>query len=124
MNLLPFWYEFQHNYQSAVETILRTMLVYMMVGVLLLVQFFSVRRKRGLGMMLGGVLLLAMLLQAGRFTNGYAGFDVTEPLLALSAGAVLVLGLLALVRSVKAHCRRKSHIPVHIERRRIRHRYA
>ena len=124
MNLLPFWHEFHYDYSRAVQQIVRTLLVYGVVALLLSLQFLSVHRRRGLGLVLGCVFLSAMFLQGGRMNQRGSGFDVTEPLLALSACALMTLGLRALVRSVKAHCRRRKPVPVPVDRRRMRHIYA
>ncbi len=122
-NWLPFWHQFQHTYVRTSEYVFRTLIVYSLVTLLLLVQFLSVHRKRGFGTVLLLVFMLALLLQSGRQTYSQTRFDITEPLLALSSVALVILGVLALVRSIQCHCRRKSSVPVTLDRRRIKHAY-
>ncbi len=123
VNWLPFWHHFQHTYVRTSEYVFRALIVYGLVSLLLLVQFLSVHRKRGFGTVMLLVFMLALLLQSGRQTYSQSRFDITEPLLALSSVALVILGVLALMRSIQSHCRRKSSMPVSLDRRRIKHAY-
>lgn len=123
INWLPFHDQFSYPYEVAVEHLGRMMILYMLVGMLLSLQFLSFRRRSGVGVMVLVVAVLAAFHEVlGMFRAGQRA-DVTQPIVATMAVAVIAYLSYMLVRSVRSCCRRREEVPVAVERRRRPHNY-
>lgn len=123
VNWLPFHDQFSYPYEVAVEHLGRMMILYMLMGMLLSLQFLSFRRRSGVGVMVLVVAVLAAFHEVlGMFRAGQRA-DVTQPIVAtMTVVGMAYLGYM-LVRSVHSCCRRREEVPVAVERRRRPHSY-
>lgn len=123
VNLMPFSVHVARSWDVAFLQLGRSMIVYLLIGMLLSLQFLSLKQRKSIGL----VVLFAALLAGGRevmlATSAHARADVTEPILATMAVVATVATLALLVRAVKSSCRRKESVPVANDRRRIPHEY-
>jgi VanZ family protein len=139
-NWLPFGVEFRRSYDVAGVLIARRLLIYVLVAVLLALQFvrqisaFSPqpsvgprsgarRRPRGLAVVSYGVAAFALVSQGMAHALLGSRFDVTEIVLALLAAGLVTALAYVTASTMRAACRRRNPQPVAHERRRIPHVY-
>ncbi|MEX0775347.1 MAG: VanZ family protein [Phycisphaeraceae bacterium] len=122
INWLPFYQQFDRPYGDALEQISRSLIVYLLIGMLWTLNFVSWRQKRGLRVV---VLLLAMLACTQEVLRMSVGrrADVTEPILAVMAVGFMAFIAYLVVLAIRKSCRRKASLPVSVDRRRMTHRY-
>lgn len=123
VNLMPFSVHVQRSWDVAFLQIGRSMIVYLLIGMLLSLQFLSLKQRKTIGLVVLGAALLAGVREVMLAAGAHARADVTEPILATMAVVATVATLALLVRAVKSSCRRKQSVPVAFERRRIPHQY-
>lgn len=114
---LPFEGLFQRSYDVAAVYAGRAMIVYCLVGGLLSLQFMRLRSRRALGVVLLGLALIAFGRQL--LERSGAGVDVTESVIAVMAGGLLLTTVWLMGHAVRCSCRRREQIDVPFERRRV-----
>lgn len=124
INWMPFKDQFSYPYEVAVAHLGRSMILYVVVAMLLSLQFLSMRRRKGVGVMVLVVALLAALHEVLRAMTAGRRADITEPLVATIAVVGVVYLAYLSVNSVRLCCRRRASLPVKVERRRRPHAYA
>ncbi|MCX5662985.1 MAG: VanZ family protein [Planctomycetota bacterium] len=123
VNLMPFSVHVARSWDVAFFQIGRSMIVYLLIGMLLSLQFLSLKQRKTIGLVVLGAALLAGVREVMLATGAHARADVTEPILAGVAVIATVGTVALLVRAVKSSCRRKQSVPVANDRRRIPHEY-
>ncbi len=122
-NLLPFARQLDRSYDVAAIHLGRSFVVYCLLAALLSLQFFSLRDRRKLGLLVLTLALLAFVHEMIRHHRTGIGVDITQPLLAIMAAGLLFCVAVLLVHAVRVSCRRRNAVPVTHERRRRTHRY-
>lgn len=115
---LPFLGLFNRSYDVAAVYAGRAMIVYCLVAGLLSIQFMRFGSRRTISIFILVMALLAFgrqLLEAG----GAATVDMTENFIAVMAGGFLLTTFYLLYHAVRCSCRRKTQVPVDVERRRV-----
>jgi len=122
---LPFMGLFHRSYDVAMVLLGRSVVVYVLVAMLLSLQFLRQQARRGFSIIVLGVALLAVVLEFARYagSGGRVVTDLTEPIVAAMAAAALVFTFYLLFHAVRCSCRRQEQMPVQVERRRRRHDY-
>ncbi len=119
INLMPFSHHFDLSYLQAAIIASQTLGFYLLVTVVLSLQYLALSRKhRLLGMLvwLVGLSVVREILMGARWSR----FDVTEPILALVAGLLAFGVMIGAAQSVVRACRRRESEPVAVERRKAR----
>jgi VanZ like protein len=123
VSLVPFEWQFGRSYDVAAVLLGRSMIVYCLAGAVLMLTMMRGRTRAALGWIVLTVSLMAAGMEAAKLLGGALQADVTEPLLALIAGGlVLVLGFM-LVHACRCSCRRRDPLPVEVDRRGRQHDY-
>ena len=115
---LPFMGLFQRSYDVGAMYAGRAMIVYCLVGGLLSIQFMRLRSRKTISILILIMALLAFgsqLLEAG----GTRTVDLTESFIAIMAGGFLLTTIYLLIHAVRCSCRRKTQVPIAVERRRV-----
>lgn len=123
-NWMPFGDHFARSYDTAALFLGRSMLVYCVLGMLLSIAMMRRNQRRPL---LWVALVTAVLVGAvewARRTTGRDHADVTEPIIAVIAVAMVFTTAWLFMHAVRCSCRRKQAMPVEHDRRRKRHDYA
>ncbi|MCE9591524.1 MAG: VanZ family protein [Planctomycetes bacterium] len=123
INWMPFHDQFSYPYEIALAHLARSMILYVLIAMLLSLQFLSYQRRRGVGFMVLAVALLAGVNEAVRATTAGRRADVTEPLVAMIAVVCVVFLGYLMMNSVRSCCRRKEQVFVGVDRRRRAHNY-
>jgi len=119
---LPFLGLFERSYDVAALQLGRSVVVYVLVAMLLSLQFMRQRARRGFSIVVLGVALLAAVLELGHvFGNGVT--DLTEPIIGAITAAALGFLLYLLFHAGRCSCRRREQVPVDVDRRRRPHDY-
>ncbi|GAB4185985.1 MAG: hypothetical protein Kow00105_00390 [Phycisphaeraceae bacterium] len=122
---VPFRAQFERSYDVAAVMLGRSLIVYCLVGALVMLPTMRGRSRRALGWVVLGTGLMAAGVEGLKLTGvgGTRSADLTELMLALIAGGlVLMLGFMV-VHAARLSCRRVQARPVAFERRRRPHDY-
>jgi len=122
VNWIPFAREFQRSYDVAALQIGKAMAVYAAVSAVLALQFLSLTRRRSAGLVLIVAAVAGTAHQLARYMQT-GDADVTGPVIAVITACATVTLVSLLVAAVRAACRRRSALPVEVERRRVPYRY-
>lgn len=121
---LPFERVFELPYDLGVLMLGRALLVYAGIGCLLLLLTYTGKRRVAMGWVVLGVVLLAFAAEVSRAVTQNAMPDITGPLLALAAGALMTVTVFTFSAAVRRANRRHQVEPYDgPERRRTPHHY-
>ncbi len=123
VHLVPFEQAFNRSYDVAAVLLGRSMIVYCLAGSVWMLTMMRGQTRKALGWVVLTAALTAAAVEGLKLIGPGTGADVTEPLLALIAGGlVLTLGFM-LVHACRCACRRVEQVPVSVDRRRNGHDY-
>lgn len=120
-NWLPFANQFKQSYDVAAIQIGRVMAVYCLLAMVLSLQFMRLKHRKGFGLVVLTVALLAAIREAPGLSTADA--DITRPIIALMAAGFVTTTALLLYHAVRCSCRRKTRVPVTPDPRRVPHNY-
>ncbi len=122
-NWMPFGQHFARSYDKAAFFLSRSMFLYCGLGsVLCLTLMRRVQRRPLLWVALTMAVIVAVqeaLRQAAR----HAQADITEPIIAVAAVALVFTTGWLFIHAVRKSCRRRQSVPVAVDRRRREHDY-
>jgi len=116
---LPFEGLFERSYDVAAVYAGRAMIVYCLLAGLLSLQFMRRGSRRKFGLLLLALALIAFARQLLERSGAAAGVDLTESVIAVMAGGLLLTTAYLMGHAVRCSCRRREQIPVPFERRRV-----
>jgi hypothetical protein len=123
--VLPFERAFELPYDIGVLVLGEALLAYAGIGCLLLLLTYTGTQRAAMKWVVLGVVSLALIAELSRAATRDAVPDVTGPLLALSAAAIMTLTMYSFGHAVRRANRRQQPEPyVGPERRRVPHDYA
>lgn len=121
---LPFERAFDMPYDLGVLMLGQALLVYAGIGCLLLLLTYTGRHRLAMGWVVLGVALVALAAELSRAATQNATPDITGPMLALTAGALMTITVYTFSFAVKRSNRRRSEKKyAGPERRREPHEY-
>lgn len=123
VHLVPFERYFDRSYDVAAVLLGRSMIVYCLAGAVWMLTLMRGRTRRALGWVVLTAALTATAVEALKLMGPGAGADVTEPLIALIAGGLVLTAAFMLVHACRCSCRRLEQLPVEVDRRGRRHDY-
>ena len=121
--LMPFEQAFNRSYDVAALLLGRSMIVYCLAGAVWMLTMMRGPTRRALGWVVLIAALTAATVEGIKLIDPVASADITEPLLALIAGGLVVTAGFMLVHACRCACRRVQQVPVPMERRRHQHDY-
>ncbi len=127
--LVPFQQYFSRSYDVAAVLLGQSMIVYCLAGAVWMLTLMRGHTRKALGwVVLTAALTAAVveglkLLRPGGSSGAGPGADVTEPLIALIAGGLVLTAAFMLVHACRSACRRLEALPVAHDRRRRGHDY-
>lgn len=107
---LPFERAFNLPYDMGAVLLGQALLVYAGIGCLLLLLTYTGARRLAMNWVVLGVVLLAFVAELSRAVTQGAAPDITGPLLALAAGAVMTVTVYTFVYAVKRSNRRHEAV--------------
>lgn len=123
LQLVPFKQQFDRSYDVAAVLLGRSLIVYCLAGAVLMLTMMHGTTRRALGWVVLTVSLTAAVLEAVKLVGRGAAADVTEPMIAMIAGGLVLTAAFMVVHASRASCRRHEQRPVGVERRSHRHDY-
>jgi len=124
VSMIPFEQYFQRSYDVGVLLLGRTMVVYgLAVGALLMLPVMQGRTRRALVWVTLSVSLMAIAAEVVKPMTVGIQADVTGPVVALIAGAMILTMGFMLVHACRHACRRREELTVRVERRGQQHDY-
>ena len=123
LRLVPFQSHFARSYDVAAVLLGRSMIVYCLAGVVLMLTMMHGRTRAALSWVVLTVALMAAGVEAVKLAGGAKQADVTEPLLALIAGGLVLTLAFMLLHACRCSCRRREQTPVSADRRGRPHDY-
>ncbi|WP_432799264.1 VanZ family protein [Poriferisphaera sp. WC338] len=122
INLIPFSKQFNRSYDVAAAMISSSMIVYALISLLIMLILLH-RTSKHTRITLLFIALFAVLLQTLLTISAGQTADITELILAVGSG-ILLIGLTHFIsHTIRASCRRKQGIPVTHDRRNRAHVY-
>ncbi len=127
--LVPFQRYFDRSYDVAAVLLGQSMIVYCLAGAVWMLTMMRGRTRRALGWVVLTAALTAAAVEGlklmGQQPGAGAGADadITEPLIALIAGGLVLTAAFMLVHACRCSCRRLEQSPVDVDRRRRGHDY-
>lgn len=123
VHLVPFQQYFNRSYDVAAVLLGRSMIVYCLAGAVWMLSMMRGRTRSALGWVVLTTALTAATVEALKLMGSPAEADVTEPLIALIAGGLVLTAGFMLVHACRSSCRRFEQHPVDVDRRRRVHDY-
>lgn len=123
ISLIPFERYFDRSYDVAALLLGRSMIVYCLAGAVWMLTMMGGRTRKALGWVVLTAALTAAVVEAIKLIGSGSGADVTEPLIALIAGSLVITAGFMLVHACRSSCRRLEQLPVAHDRRRHGHDY-
>ncbi len=121
--LVPFQRYFDRSYDVAAVLLGRSMIVYCLAGAVWMLTMMRGQTRRTLGWVVLTAALTAAVVEALKLMGPGSAADVTEPLIALIAGGLVLTAAFMLVHACRCSCRRLEQSPVDVDRRRRGHDY-
>ncbi len=122
-NWLPFAQQFKRSYDVAALQIGRSLIIYCLFAMILSLQFMRIKHRKGFGWVVLAVAVLAAAREVIELTTAGESADITEPIIALMAVGFITTTTFLLYHAVRCSCRRKTQVPVDVDRRRVPHSY-
>lgn len=123
LRLVPFQDHFARSYDVAAVLLGRSMIVYCLAGVVLMLTMMRGRTRAALSWVVLTVALMAAGVEAVKLIGGAEQADVTEPLLALIAGGLVLTLSFMMLHACRCSCRRREQAPTANDRRGRPHDY-
>ncbi len=121
--LVPFQQAFNRSYDVAGLLLGQSLIVYCLAGSVWMLTMMRGRTRRALGWVVLTAALTAAAVEGMKLIGHRASADITEPLIALIAGGLVLTAGFMLVHACRAACRRVQQVPVGVDRRRRSHDY-
>lgn len=122
-NFIPFELVFSRSYDVAALLLGRSMIVYCLAGSVWMLTLMRGRTRKALGWVVLAAALTAAVVEGLKLIGPGAGADITEPLLALIAGGLVLTAGFMFIHACRCACRRVQQVPVNLDRRRTDHDY-
>lgn len=123
LNLVPFQRYFERSYDVAAVLLGRSMIVYCLAGSVWMLTMMRGRTRGTLGWVVLTASLTAAVVESLKLLGPGTGADVTEPLIAMIAGGLVLTTAFMLVHACRCSCRRLEQFPIQTDRRRHTHDY-
>ena len=123
VHTVPFERYFDRSYDVAAVLLGRSLIVYCLAGSVLMLTMMRGRTRQALGWVVLTVALTAAAFEALKLLSPAPDADVTEPLIALIAGGLVLTATFMLVHACRSSCRRHKQLPVAVDRRGRKHDY-
>jgi VanZ family protein len=121
--LVPFERYFERSYDVAAVLLGRSLIVYCLAGAVWMLTMMHGHTRKALGWVVLTAALTAATVEGLKLIGPGADADVTEPLIALIAGGLVLTAAFMLVHACRSSCRRLEQLPVENDRRRHGHDY-
>jgi hypothetical protein len=121
--LVPFERYFDRSYDVAAALLGRSMIVYCLAGAVWMLTMMRGSTRKALGWVVLTAALTAAAVESLKILGPGVGADVTEPLIALIAGGLVLTAAFMLVHACRCSCRRVGEFPVEFDRRKRGHDY-
>lgn len=123
IHLIPFEQAFGRSYDVAAVLLGQSMIVYCLAGAVWMLTLMRGRTRKTLGWVVLTAALTAAIVEGIKLIGPGRGADITEPLLALIAGGLVLTTGFMLVHACRCSCRRVQQAPVQVDRRSHHHDY-
>jgi len=123
LQLVPFKQQFARSYDVAALLLGRSLIVYCLAGAVVMLTMMHGSTRRALGWVVLAVALSAAGLEAAKLLGRGMTADITEPMLAVIAGGLVLTAGFMVIHASRVSCRRHEQRPVGVERRSRNHDY-
>lgn len=123
LQLVPFKQQFDRSYDVAAVLLGRSLIVYCLAGAVVMLTMMRGSTRRALGWVVLAVALSAACLEAAKLLGRGVAADITEPMIAVIAGGLVLTAGFMMVHASRVSCRRHQQRPVAVERRSQSHDY-
>jgi VanZ family protein len=123
LQLVPFKQQFSRSYDVAALLLGRSLIVYCLAGAVVMLTMMRGTTRRALGWVVLAVALSAASLEAAKLLGRGVSADITEPMIAVIAGGLVLTAGFMMVHASRVSCRRHEQRPVAVERRSRNHDY-
>lgn len=123
LQLVPFKQQFARSYDVAFVLLGRSLIVYCLAGAVVMLTMMRGSTRRALGWVVLAVALSAASLELTKLLGRGLVADITEPMIAVIAGGLVLTAGFMVVHASRVSCRRHEQRPVGVERRSRNHDY-
>lgn len=123
LQLVPFKQQFARSYDVAALLLGRSLIVYCLAGAVVMLTMMRGSTRRALGWVVLTVALSAACLEAAKLLGRGVSADITEPMIAVIAGGLVLTAGFMMVHASRVSCRRHEQRSVAVERRSRNHDY-